>query len=161
MSLQTNTDDSQARLDKVIAGMTEEWRKERSETQMTLGGLIDRLSELDPEMTMKGLCSPDSYRGYYSDLAFDVSGDRKVRMSWTMHGNLSARPLRAIRAASFVWIPQPPFGLRSTDVQESRLCRSPTTEKSKQPKTISRRSHHIEQIKLFGGNYDNTGTDRR
>lgn len=79
MSLQTNTDDSQARLDKVIAEMTEEWRKERSETQMTLGGLIDRLSELDPEMTMKGLCDPDSYRGYYSDLAFDVSGDRKVR----------------------------------------------------------------------------------
>ena len=52
--------------------MFAEWRKERSMTQMTLGKLIDRLSEMDPYIVIQaGLNSPHSYRGYYHDIAFE------------------------------------------------------------------------------------------
>jgi hypothetical protein len=44
---------------------------------MTLGGLISRLKELDPDMEMDGICRSHSYRGYYGDLAFE-SGERKT-----------------------------------------------------------------------------------
>lgn len=46
-------------------------RKNRSETQMTLGEIIDVLSALDPDRKVVGLGTLDSYRGYYSDLAFE------------------------------------------------------------------------------------------
>lgn len=49
--------------------MSAQWQKERAESQMTLGKLIDRLAELPPE-TVVDLDEPHSYRGYYSDLAF-------------------------------------------------------------------------------------------
>lgn len=50
--------------------MSAEWQRQRSATQMTLGKLITRLETLSPE-TMIGLSEPHSYRGYYSDLAFE------------------------------------------------------------------------------------------
>lgn len=54
----------------LIDGMSAQWMRERSESQMTLGKLIKRLEELPPE-TPVGIGNPHSYRGYYSDLAFD------------------------------------------------------------------------------------------
>jgi hypothetical protein len=53
-------------------------QSQRSETQMTLGKLIDRLSQLDPAMGIDGLCEPHSYRGYYSDLAFERCNDKRT-----------------------------------------------------------------------------------
>jgi hypothetical protein len=45
---------------------------QRATTQMTLGKLIDRLKEMDPYAVIQtGLTNPHSYRGYYSDLAFE------------------------------------------------------------------------------------------
>lgn len=52
--------------------MAAQWQRERSETQMTLGKLIDRLETLPPE-TKIGISSPHSYRGYYSDLSFELT----------------------------------------------------------------------------------------
>lgn len=43
---------------------------ERSRSQMTLGSLIALLRTLPADRLVKGLGGPDSYRGYYSDLAF-------------------------------------------------------------------------------------------
>ena len=48
------------------------WAGERSATQLTLGEMILTLESLDPELVIKGLGDLHSYRGYYSDLAFDV-----------------------------------------------------------------------------------------
>lgn len=59
----------QDELDKLIAG----WRKERSLTQMTLGGLIIRLEQFPKDRKIQRLYSPHSYRGYYEDLAFELS----------------------------------------------------------------------------------------
>ena len=55
----------------LIDGMKLKWQKERSETQMTLGGLIERLKELPPTTEIQGLADLNSYRGYYEDLAFE------------------------------------------------------------------------------------------
>ena len=56
-------------LHTMINEMTETMRKERSETQMTLGKMIERLKTL-PAETPIFLSEPHSYRGYYADLAF-------------------------------------------------------------------------------------------
>jgi hypothetical protein len=42
---------------------------------MTLGGLIKKLESFPHDKKIQGLTEPHSYRGYYSDLAFEPSGD--------------------------------------------------------------------------------------
>ena len=54
----------------MINGMNLELQRERSETQMTLGEMIQFLEGEDPEMMIHGIGTLDSYRGYYEDLAF-------------------------------------------------------------------------------------------
>ncbi|MDC0644040.1 hypothetical protein OAP32_00520 [Crocinitomicaceae bacterium] len=58
-----------------INGLSAGWRDGRSNTQMTLGKLIVVLEEMDPDTIIQGLGELDSYRGYYSDLAFDPVND--------------------------------------------------------------------------------------
>lgn len=62
----------------MIDGMNAAYQKQRSETQMTLGGFIAKLSSLDPERKIVGVGDPISYRGYYSDLAFEPTTDVKT-----------------------------------------------------------------------------------
>lgn len=52
-------------------GMSKAWQAERSKTQLTLGELIEVLSQLASDRMVVGLGEPISYRGYYSDLAFE------------------------------------------------------------------------------------------
>ena len=56
-------------------------KAERAKTQMTLGGLIDRLKEFEPEAMIDGIAFPHSYRGYYSDLAFDKIDYRRTAVA--------------------------------------------------------------------------------
>ena len=51
--------------------MIEQWRVERTNSQMTLGTLIDILGSMPPEAKVANLAEPHSYRGYYSDLALE------------------------------------------------------------------------------------------
>lgn len=56
-------------------------RDERSKYHVTLGGLISALERVHPEARVlidKGFSpgTPDSYRGYYHDLAFAVTPER-------------------------------------------------------------------------------------
>lgn len=62
---------------QALETMFQQAAEERSRTQMTLGQLIDRLSQLNQD-TELSLGKPHSYRGYYSDLAFEPSEARKV-----------------------------------------------------------------------------------
>lgn len=59
----------------LIDGMSQQWQKERSTTQLTLGQLIAYLQALPPDMPVAPLEAPHSYRGYYCDLAFEVRGE--------------------------------------------------------------------------------------
>lgn len=55
----------------LVDGMSAEWKKQRSETQMTLGKLIEALEAKSPDAEVMGFADPHSYRGYYSDLALE------------------------------------------------------------------------------------------
>lgn len=67
----------------MMDGMSAQWQKERAESQMTLGKLIERLESLPPE-TMLDLAEPHSYRGYYSDLAFEKGDEITAAAALTM-----------------------------------------------------------------------------
>jgi len=62
----------------MINGMNAEGSRERGNSQMTLGELIDRLKEMDLDDMMIGLSHPHSYRGYYTDLCFEVASDKRA-----------------------------------------------------------------------------------
>ena len=52
-------------------------KKERAATQLTLGEMIDFLKTLPGDTEIEGLGKLDSYRGYYSDLAFEPTEDKR------------------------------------------------------------------------------------
>ena len=54
----------------LMDGMSQQWQRERAETQLTLGALIDQLKTMG-NTPITGLGELMSYRGYYSDLAFE------------------------------------------------------------------------------------------
>lgn len=60
-------------LQHLLDGMSAQWQRERAETQMTLGGLIAALEAMPPETLVASLGWAHSYRGYYSDIAFERS----------------------------------------------------------------------------------------
>lgn len=52
--------------------------RERAETQMTLGKLIDALKTMPGDVEIVKLYNPHSYRGYYSDLAFSLADNESM-----------------------------------------------------------------------------------
>lgn len=60
----------------MMDGLSAGWQRERAETQMTLGALIERLEALPQDLLVEGICDPHSYRGYYQDLAFETSASK-------------------------------------------------------------------------------------
>ena len=63
-------------LQALMNGMSQQWKRERAATQMTLGKLIAALEKLPPDAEIDGLWRPISYRGYYEDLAFQPKEGR-------------------------------------------------------------------------------------
>ena len=62
---------SDLELQALVNGMSAQWQRQRSATQMTLGKLIAALEAIPADVDVAGLGRPHSYRGYYSDLAFE------------------------------------------------------------------------------------------
>lgn len=58
-------------LQALVDGLSAQWQLERAETQMTLGKLIDALEAMPEGAEVANLRGAHSYRGYYSDLAFE------------------------------------------------------------------------------------------
>lgn len=58
-------------LQALMNEMSDQWRRERAESQMTLGKLIDRLEAMPETLMVYGFKEPHSYRGYYSHLSFE------------------------------------------------------------------------------------------
>lgn len=66
-------------LQALFDGLSMRMQRERAGTQMTLGKLIDALEQMPPDSEVANLLNPHSYRGYYSDLAFELgSGTRRA-----------------------------------------------------------------------------------
>ena len=57
---------------ETLDSMTAKWQHERAETQLTLGKLIEALEAMSGDAQVANLRDPDSYRGYYSDLYFEL-----------------------------------------------------------------------------------------
>lgn len=55
----------------LIDGMNAQGQRERAETQMTLGKIIAALEAMPEGAEVANLNGGHSYRGYYSDLAFE------------------------------------------------------------------------------------------
>ena len=62
-------------LQALIDGMSAQGQCERAQSQMTLGSIIELLEKLPKDATIKGLGELYSYRGYYSDLAFEPTNN--------------------------------------------------------------------------------------
>jgi hypothetical protein len=61
----------------LVDGMSAQWQRERSGSQMTLGSLIAALEAMPAGAEVSNLRRLDSYRGYYSDLALEhADGNR-------------------------------------------------------------------------------------
>jgi hypothetical protein len=58
-------------LQDLIDGMSARSQRERAGTQLTLGTMIQALGEMPPDTPICGLGELRSYRGYYTDLAFE------------------------------------------------------------------------------------------
>lgn len=66
-------------LQTLVDRMSQQWKRERAETQLTLGKLIAALETMPPDAPITNLLEPHSYRGYYEDLAFEQGeGTRTV-----------------------------------------------------------------------------------
>lgn len=59
----------------MIDAVNRKENEKRAKTQMTLGKMITVLEAIEPARPIVGLGEADSYRGYYSDLAFEPSGE--------------------------------------------------------------------------------------
>ena len=64
-------------LQAMVDGVNAKYADERAKSQMTLSALIVYLGTLDGSQLIRGVGSPDSYRGYYSDLAFEPT-DKEI-----------------------------------------------------------------------------------
>ena len=58
-------------LQAMIDSFSARWQRERAETQLTLGKLIAALKAMPADALVANLGNAHSYRGYYSDLAFE------------------------------------------------------------------------------------------
>lgn len=58
-------------LQALMDGMSAQWQRERAETQLTMGKLIATLEAMPEGSEVANLRDAHSYRGYYSDLAFE------------------------------------------------------------------------------------------
>lgn len=64
-------------MQQIVNALTEQGAREREQYHVTLGELIDKLAAADKDKTVRNQngayisAACDSYRGYYSDLAFD------------------------------------------------------------------------------------------
>ena len=72
-------------MQNLIDQLSKGWRAERSLSQMTLGKFIEELERLPKEKKIINITYPHSYRGYYSDLAFELDeGENTVKEVLTM-----------------------------------------------------------------------------
>ena len=87
----------------LIDGMSAQWQRERAETQLTLGALIEALQAMSPASKVANLHSLRSYRGYYSDLAFEHStGERLAIDLWADCKNAMGQVFHGYKGGEYV-----------------------------------------------------------
>ncbi len=97
-----------------VDGMSAQWQRERAETQMTLGKMIAALESMPIDAEIEGISEPHSYRGYYSDLAFEtIEGKTKVADALTMCRATMGQVFEGYKGGDFVMGALTPLWLAS------------------------------------------------
>jgi hypothetical protein len=87
----------------LVDGLSEQWQRERAETQMTLGKLIAALEAMPQGTHVANLRDAHSYRGYYSDLAFEPAmGTRPAAELLAECRNAMGRVFEGYKGGDFV-----------------------------------------------------------
>lgn len=68
-NIKVNTQD---KMEKWQEMLFKSWQEERAKSQLTLGGMIEKLKSFNSDCLIRKLHSPHSYRGHYDDLAFEI-----------------------------------------------------------------------------------------
>lgn len=90
-------------IEAMMNGLSEQWKRERAETQMTLGKLITALEAMPKETQVANMRRAHSYRGYYSDLAFEREpGTREAGELLTECRNAMGRVFEGYKGGDFV-----------------------------------------------------------
>ncbi|GAA0586439.1 hypothetical protein ACFQH5_20415 [Halomonas salifodinae] len=90
-------------MQELIDAMGEKWRRERSESQMTLGEMIEHLSDLPDGAKISTIGEPHSYRGYYSDLAFEGgSGEMSAKDALAMCNEALGKEFTGYKGGEFL-----------------------------------------------------------
>lgn len=111
----------------MVDGFSAQMQKARAASQMTLGKLIERLAAMPEGASVMNIGEAHSYRGYYSDLAFEMgSGTRpaadllaecRAAMGQVFHGYKGGEYVMG--ALTPVWIAEHGCcGLKLMDVQD-------------------------------------------
>lgn len=87
----------------LLDGIGADMQRERAETQLTLGTLIKALESMPPASKVANLHSLRSYRGYYSDLAFEHSvGERPAIDLWADCKNAMGQVFEGYKGGEYV-----------------------------------------------------------
>lgn len=87
----------------LVDNLNNQARKERALSQMTIGELLGRLSELNSDLLIEGLGDPHSYRGYYSDLALErISKSVSVEVLSETVGEVLGTELTGYKSGEFL-----------------------------------------------------------
>jgi hypothetical protein len=123
-------------LQSMVNGLNTEWQKERAKSQMTLGKLILTLELLDSDREISGIGEPDSYRGYYSDLAFKPT-DKKVTVEalFKLCQNCMGREFTGYKGGEFLMGENTPLWIASYGDCGNRLMGLDDSKKIIIPKT--------------------------
>lgn len=89
------------------------WKAQRSLSQMTLGKLIAKLESLPPKSLIEKFDAPHSYRGYYSDLAFEPyrGGRFKAISALTMARECLGKTFEGYKGGDYVMDENTPLWL--------------------------------------------------
>jgi hypothetical protein len=109
-------------LQAYIDALTEEARQERSKTQMTLGKLIEVLEAMDGATQVDNLRNRHSFRGYYSDLAFEHGpGTRPASELLQECRNVMGRTLGGYKGGEFLMEERTPVWVAEYSFLGNRL----------------------------------------
>ena len=121
-------------IQKIMDLMQAEGQLHRTRSQMTLGELIAALKGLPSDQVIDGFTRPHSYRGYYSDLAFEPSEEKMmVKNLLVMVEPCLGRTFQGYKGGDFTMHKSTPCwishygtcGERLMGIQEDKLITSP------------------------------------
>jgi hypothetical protein len=124
-------------LQNLVDGMNAQLQRERSETQMTLGKLIAELEAMPEGAEVANLNGMHSYRGYYTDLAFEQGeGMRAANELLAECKSAIGQVFEGYKGGDYVMDSTTPLWIAHYGICGEKLMALHIAERLKQPKMI-------------------------